>query len=88
MGPSGAFGPGSNARQLRPGAPFIVRSSLVRQNQNRAVNEVASDLLAFSLPFWFLIALPTAFFGVAVLAVVQIARIVATDMTAVLEMIL
>jgi hypothetical protein len=41
-----------------------------------------------SLPFWFLIALPTAFFGVAVLAVVQIARIVATDMTAVLEMIL
>jgi hypothetical protein len=43
-----------------------------------------------SLPLWFLIALPTAFFGIGigVLAVVQIARIVAEDMTAVLEMIL
>jgi hypothetical protein len=42
----------------------------------------------WSLPIWFLIALPAAFFGVAVVAVVQIARIVAADMTAVLEMIL
>ena len=43
-----------------------------------------------SLPFWFLIALPAAFFGIAigVIAVVRIARIVAADMTAVLEMIL
>ena len=44
----------------------------------------------WSLPFWFLIVLPAAFFGIAigVVAVVRIARIVAADMTAVLEMIL
>ena len=44
----------------------------------------------WSLPLWFLIALPAAFFGIGigVVAVVQIARSVAADMTAVLEMIL
>ena len=44
----------------------------------------------WSLPSWFLIALPTAFVGIGmgVLWVVQIARIVAEDMTAVLDMIL
>jgi hypothetical protein len=43
-----------------------------------------------SLPHWFLIALPVALFGIgiSVAGVVQIARIVASDMTAVLEMIL
>ena len=43
-----------------------------------------------SLPIWFLIALPAAFLGIGigVLAMVQIARNVADDMTAVLEMIL
>ena len=44
----------------------------------------------WSLSLWFLIALPAAFFriGIGVVAVVQVARIVAADMTAVLEMIL
>jgi hypothetical protein len=44
----------------------------------------------WSLPLWFLIALPAACLGIGigVVAVVQIARIVAADMTAVLEMIL
>ena len=44
----------------------------------------------WSLPHWFLIALPAALFGIAigVVAVVQIARIVAADMTDILELIL
>jgi hypothetical protein len=44
----------------------------------------------WSLPHWFLIALPVSLFaiGIWVIAVVQVARIVASDMTAVLEMIL
>jgi hypothetical protein len=63
---------------------FIVRLSLVRQNQNRVVKDVACDLLA-------LVASPlvpdrdaAAFFGIGigVVAVVQIARIVAADVTA------
>lgn len=46
--------------------------------------------LLWSLPLWCLIALPAALIviGIGVVAVVQIARIVAADMTAVLEMIL
>jgi len=43
----------------------------------------------WSLSFWFLIVLPAAFFGITigVVAVVRVARIVAADMTAVMEMI-
>jgi len=42
----------------------------------------------WSLPLWFLIALPGMFFAIGVIALGQIARIVAADLTAVLEMIL
>ena len=84
MGPQALVGQRHHTR----GAPFIVRSSLVRQNQNRAANEVAVTHWLWSLPLWFVIALPAAVFGIGigVVALVQIARIVAADMTSVLDL--